>query len=208
MIPATRSLTSMKSKRSFVPHAGSMWKRFLPQYKEDSLGANKRLWGLFKYSKSDSKGVPSLKHQGNLITNAADKATVLNSYFQSVFTSHVPGLDLKQLCQNQCDRVFDHTPYRTPSMPPISITTADIAMLLDNLQPHKAAGPDCLSPMVLRELSSVIAPALQKIFSKSLSSHQVTEDWKKALVTPIFKRGDKDNPANYRPISLTCICSK
>ena len=56
-------------------------------------------------------------------------------------------------------------------MPPIPIKTAGIPMLLDNLQPHKAAGPDGLSPKVLRELSSVIAPALQKIFSKSLSSH-------------------------------------
>ena len=37
------------------------------------MGANKRLWGLFK---SDSKGVPPLRHQGNLITNAAVKATV------------------------------------------------------------------------------------------------------------------------------------
>ena len=88
-------------------------------------------------------------------------------------------------------------------MPPISITVAGIAKLLDSLKPHKAAGPDGLSPMVLWELSSVIASALQKIFSKSLSSHQVPEDWKKALVTPIFKKGDKDSQANYRPISMT-----
>ena len=77
-------------------------------------------------------------------------------------------------------------------MPPISVTTTGIAKLLDNLNPHKATGPDCLSPMVLRELCSLIAPALQKIFSKSLSSNQVPKAWKKALVTPIFKKGDKD----------------
>ena len=42
-----------------------------PTNAEDSMGANKRLWGLFKHSKSYSKGVPPLKHQGNLITSAA-----------------------------------------------------------------------------------------------------------------------------------------
>ena len=60
----------------------------------------------------------------------------------------------------------------------ILITTTGIAKLLDNLKPHKAAWPDGISPMVLQELCLMIAPALQKIFSKSLSSHQVTEDWK------------------------------
>ena len=59
----------------------------------------------------------------------------------------------------------------------------------------------------LQELS-VIATVLQKIFSKSLSSHQVPEDWKKVLVILIFKKGDKESPTNYRPISPTCICSK
>ena len=61
-----------------------------PTNNEDSMGANKRLWSLFNHSKSDSNGIPPLKRHGNLITNVAGKAIVLNSYFQSVFTSHVP----------------------------------------------------------------------------------------------------------------------
>ena len=137
-----------------------------PKNDEDSMGANKRFWGLFNHSKSDSKGVLPLKHQGTLITNAAGKATVLNSYFQSVFTSHVPS-DLKPRSLNQCHRVFDHIPNHTLSMPPISIPMAGIAKLLDKLKPHMATGPDGIFPMVLRELSSVIAAALQKIFGKS-----------------------------------------
>ena len=53
-----------------------------PTNDEDSMGANKQLWGLFQRFKSDSEGVPPLKHQNNLITNAAGKATVLNRYFK------------------------------------------------------------------------------------------------------------------------------
>ena len=86
-----------------------------PMNDEDSMEANKRFGGLFKHSKSDSKGVPPLKHQGTLITNAAGKATVLNSYFQSVFTSHVPSY-LKPRSLTQCDRVVDHTPNCVPSI--------------------------------------------------------------------------------------------
>ena len=80
-----------------------------PKSDDNSLGAKKRFRGLFKHLKTEIKGVPPLKHQSNLISNAAGKAAVLNSYFQSVFTSHEP-LDLKQLCQKQCDRNLEYPP--------------------------------------------------------------------------------------------------
>ena len=42
----------------------------------------------------------------------------------------------------------------------------------------------------------------------SLKTHQVPEDLKQALISPLYKKRDRDCPSNYRPISLTCICSK
>ena len=69
-------------------------------------------------------------------------------------------------------------------------------------------GPDNLHPKVLKHLASTIAPSLQLIFQKSIATGRVPSDWKQANVSPIFKKGERYNPANYRQVSLTCICSK
>ena len=81
--------------------------------------------------------------------------------------------------------------------------------LLQNLKVHKAAGPDTISPKLPNSLASVITPAITRIFQTSLYEGTVPKDWRKANIVPIFKKGDdKSKPANYRPVSLTAICSK
>ena len=60
----------------------------------------------------------------------------------------------------------------------------------------------------MRELAEELAPALTIIFQSSLSTGIVPTDWRDAYTTPIFKKGEQYNPANYRPVSLTCIVCK
>ncbi|XP_074980451.1 BBSome complex assembly protein BBS10 isoform X2 [Caretta caretta] len=79
---------------------------------------------------------------------------------------------------------------------------------LEKLDVHKSMGPDALHPRVLKELADVIAEPLAIIFENSWRSGEVPEDWKKANVVPIFKKGKKDDPGNYRPVSLTSVPGK
>ena len=65
-----------------------------------------------------------------------------------------------------------------------------------------------LKQLVLKTLAPAIAPVLQVIFQRSIDSGQILSDWHTANIVPIYKKGDKLDPSNYRPVSLTCVCSK
>ena len=95
-----------------------------------------------------------------------------------------------------------------PSMLDISISTEGIKNLLDKINSNKATGPDRLRPRVLKELASSVLSILEELFTASLHQCAVPDDWKLAMITPVYKKGDRNCPMNYRPTSLTCICSK
>jgi len=61
---------------------------------------------------------------------------------------------------------------------------------------------------LLNETAKQISPALTLVFQASINQGKVPEEWKSANITPLFKKGDRSAPVNYRPVSLTSVCSK
>ena len=72
----------------------------------------------------------------------------------------------------------------------------------------KASGPDGVPTYILRELSHELAPILASLFQQSLDQGQLPNDWIKANVVPILKKGKRSLASNYRPLSLTSVTSK
>ena len=93
-------------------------------------------------------------------------------------------------------------------MPDITVSLNGVLKLLKDLNPHRAAGPDQLKPIVLQRLWDVIAPVLQVIYQKSLDTGRVPYDWNTAYVCPLFKKGDTSLASNCKLISLTSILCK
>ena len=83
-----------------------------------------------------------------------------------------------------------------------------VRVYLKKLKPNKAEGPDAVYARILRECEKETSLPLAIIFSRSLKDTKIPLDWKRANVIPIFKKGDKSDVGNYRPVSLTSIVCK
>ena len=135
---------------------------------------------------------------GRLESDNTNKANILNAQFRSVFT--------------QENDILPNLPpsYSTvPSISNFTISIEGVSKLLSDLNPLiKATGPDGVPARILKVATEEIAPALTKIFEKSLETGAVPSAWRRANIFPIYKKGDRTDASNYRPVTLTAICSK
>ena len=130
------------------------------------------------------------------MTGAQEKTELINQQFTSVFTheniSTLPDLGASSF----------------PTIVPGNINVKGVEKLLSGLQGHKAHGPDGILARLLKESAHNMTPLLTHIYKAALHQCRLPCDWKTALVFPIYKKGSRKNPANYRPISLTFIPRK
>ena len=155
---------------------------------------------LFKYIASKNKTkekIPDLdKGDGTYTETDLEKVNLLSDYFKSVYTtegtSNIPKVsaDLKSKLSN------------------ITISQEQILTSLRSLNPNKSPGPDKVHPKILKELSEQLQYPVWKLFNRSLKEGRIPRRWKIAEVRPIFKKGSKTAPGNYRPVSLTSVLCK
>ena len=159
---------------------------------------SKPFWRYVKSKRQDTIGVAPLKSGGNLHSDSRFKATILNEQFKSVFT---PPQDKHSDIPHLYGPAY-------PPIKPLTISIDGVQKLVLNLNVKKASGPDNISCRILLELSMELAPVLAAIYTQSIELGEVPIDWTQALVTPIFKKGNRHLPENYRPVSLTSIPCK
>ncbi|CAM4593890.1 unnamed protein product [Lepidochelys kempii] len=69
-------------------------------------------------------------------------------------------------------------------------------------------GAGCAASESAKGVGSCDCRAIGHYLRKLMAIRQVPDDWKKANVVPIFKKGKEEDPGNYRPVSLTSVPRK
>jgi hypothetical protein len=129
-------------------------------------------------------------------TNADETADLFNRYFNSVFLK-------------ETEEIYRPvSPLSNETMSEITLEPCEVRIVLNNLNPNKASGPDKISIRLLKECACSITPSLTYLFNKSLHTGDLPTEWKLSNIIPLHKKGDKNYVENCRSISLMCAGGK
>ena len=161
-----------------------------------SIKENPKSFYSYANKKVNKSSIGPLKIGTDIITDEMKIAEELNKFFVSVFTEDnlesIPSVDLTT----------------DASIKTVVINNEIVLKEIEKLKVNKAPGPDNISSYLLKQLKDQLAIPLTIILKNSLQDGSVPSSWKEANITPIFKKGSKHSPGNYRPISLTSVPGK
>ena len=136
--------------------------------------------------------IPPLRKHNQLGVTDTEKADTLNSMFHNVYKVD-DGNDLNLFCKvlsQQC-------------MNDVTVDFYDVARAIQMIPDKLSQSPDGIPAYFLKRVASPILDILLHLFNLSLNLGVIPSQWRSAIIVPIHKKGSRDLPCNYRPISLT-----
>ena len=131
--------------------------------------------------------------KNSLVFDDEKKANLLQKQFSSVYTKEA------------LDTIPQFEARTHTKIGQVAILADLVNKKLRTLNTNKTYGPDEIHPRLLFELADIISEPVAILLNSSIRSGRIPKEWKLANVVPVFKKGSKTIPGNYRPISLTCV---
>ena len=174
-------------------------------YKHQIEGASGNLKATWKIlndlmgKKSDSTQINDLKTENSGPLSDPEKiAEYLNIHFTNVgpkLASEIPTMDCDVNPADSQQRVNSSFELK-------EVTISDVFKKLQEVNVAKATGHDSIPNKILKIAALVISISLADLFNLSITTNTFPDDWKVTKVFPLFKSDERNDPNNFRPISV------
>ena len=169
----------------------------------------KKLWEtigeITKYKRRKNVNIKRLTQNGAEVRGGKEIVNCLNSHFNSI------GHTMAEKIHNPrafSDQNLSHIPFVEEPVKFNNTTIEEIKKLIRELQLNKAPGSDGISSYIIKKTENIIAPILVKLFNVCMDKGIFPDTLKIASIIPLHKGGVRNDPTNYRPISLLSIFAK
>ncbi|XP_055527473.1 uncharacterized protein LOC129720084 [Wyeomyia smithii] len=170
--------------------------------KQDALKKfPKRFW-TFVSDKRKEAGLPSSMFLGD--ENSTDADGICNLFAKQSSRA----FDETTVSQDQTDLAIRDVPRGALSMNISEFSDEDVMNGVRKLKSSTRSGPDGIPAIVLIKCARAICGPLRSIFNKSLAQAEFPEKWRKSIMFPAIKKGDKRDVSNYRGVTSLSAGSK
>ena len=164
---------------------------------ESKLAAFRSTETLFKYYRNFKlTAIPSsVSFKYEIANDPVRQFSLFLQYFASIFkisSSFVP----------------NNSPPLLPLFTDFDISQQTIEKICENLDVHKAKGPDQIPVIVYKRCSRAVSKSLNQVFYKIKQNSVFPGSWKNSIVVPTCKKGCRSDVENCRQVSLLTIASK
>ena len=165
--------------------------------KELRILEQKSITATARYRRKMNINIKKLKKvTGEVVTEGKDIVKTLHEHFESK--------NIKP------DNATYETNYdvTSDSLSEITIRESDVQQMIEKLKINTAPGPDNCTPTMIRKAKKVIAKLITPIMNDIFNECKYPQCWKSTNITPIHKKGSKQEVSNYRNIQCSNILGK
>ena len=195
-----------KQQFSLASSNYSSYNRFLYRrytlHKQASLRKNPKLFWSFVTSKKKEEGLPVCMFlKDEEASTSREKCELFAAHFKDTFNSVIAS-------DAQINAAIENTPRDLLQLNIFHVTDHLVEKAIKKLKYSCSAGPDGIPSCVLKKCMAALIRPLVIILNLSLQQKTFPTMWKKSIMFPVHKKGDKRNIENYRGITSLCACSK
>ena len=164
-------------------------------------GDNKSLWSAVKLAKNvPTDSIPKNLFCNNISVNENDQANCFANYFFEKVNSIKNSLVVNDQVYNGKNKLIVGDRF--------FMNQNDVKECLLSLKSKKCEGFDRIPVCVLVDAEELLLPPLTTLFKLIYEQRAIPDQWKMSKIIPVFKKGNKSNVENYRPIANQCSTSK